>query len=94
MLDTAASGSLADLVAIAGDTDRVVTVADAVRASELGVRHCLAENDSTVLADGAALGAQADYTPHVAANYPLDKIADAHQKSERGHPRGKIVVTV
>ncbi len=41
VLDMAASGSLPDLVAIAGDADRVVTVADAARAGELGVRHPL-----------------------------------------------------
>ncbi|MFJ1761339.1 NADP-dependent oxidoreductase [Amycolatopsis sp. NPDC088138] len=94
VLDTAASGSLADLVAIAGDADRVVTIADAARASELGVRHYMAENDSAVLAEGAALGARGEYTPHVAATYPLDKIAEAHRESERGHTQGKIVVTL
>jgi NADPH:quinone reductase-like Zn-dependent oxidoreductase len=92
VLDAAASGSLADLVAIAGDADRVVTIADAARASELGVRHYLAENDSAVLAEGAALGARGEYTPHVAATYPLDEIAEAHRESEHGHTQGKIVV--
>ncbi|MFG1642516.1 NADP-dependent oxidoreductase [Amycolatopsis sp. NPDC049252] len=94
VLDTAASGSLADLVAIAGDPDRVVTIADAARASDLGVRHYLAENDSAVLAEGAALGARGEYTPHIAATYPLDEIAEAHRESERGHTRGKIVVVL
>jgi NADPH:quinone reductase-like Zn-dependent oxidoreductase len=94
VLDTAASGSLADLVAIAGDADRVVTVADAARASELGVRHCYAENDSAVLAEGAALGARGGYAPHLAATYPLAEIAEAHRESERGHTQGKIVVTL
>lgn len=94
VLDTAASGSLADLVAIAGSVDRVVTVADAARASELGVRHYFAENDSALLAEAAALGARRGYTPYLAATYPLDKIADAHRESERGHIQGKIVVTL
>jgi NADPH:quinone reductase-like Zn-dependent oxidoreductase len=94
VLDTAASGSLADLVAIAGDADRVVTVADAARASELGVRHLYAENDSAVLAEGAALGARGGYAPHLAAAYPLAEIAEAHRESERGHTRGKIVVVL
>ncbi|MFJ5985283.1 NADP-dependent oxidoreductase [Lentzea sp. NPDC092896] len=94
VLDTAASGSLADLVAIAGSADHVVTVADTVRASELGVRHLLAENDSAVLQEGAALGAQGGYTPYIAATYPLDKIAEAHQESERGRTQGKIIITL
>ncbi|MFE1506625.1 NADP-dependent oxidoreductase [Streptomyces sp. NPDC058726] len=94
VLDMAASGSLPDLVAIAGDADRVVTVADAARAGELGVRHLYAENDAAVLAEGAALGARGGFTPHLAAIYPLDEIAEAHREAERGHTQGKIVVTL
>lgn len=94
VLDMAASGSLPDLVAIAGDADRVVTVADAARAGELGVRHLYAENDATVLAEGAALGNQGRFTPHLAATYSLDKIAEAHREAERGHTQGKIVITL
>ncbi|WP_030378266.1 MULTISPECIES: NADP-dependent oxidoreductase [unclassified Streptomyces] len=94
VLDTAASGSLPDLVAIAGDAGRVVTVADAARASGLGVRHVYAENDSAVLAEGAALGGRGLFVPHLAATYPLERIAEAHRESELGHTQGKIVVTL
>ncbi|MEU5459686.1 NADP-dependent oxidoreductase [Streptomyces globisporus] len=93
-LDLAASGSLADLVALVGDGDRVVTVADAARSAELGVRHVYAENDATVLAEGAALGGKGAYTPYVQATYPLDRIADAHREAEGGHVQGKLVVTL
>ncbi|MCY1136896.1 NADP-dependent oxidoreductase [Actinoplanes sp. Pm04-4] len=89
VLDTAASGSLPDLVAIAGHADRVVTVADG-RAGELGVRHISAGNNAALLAEGARGG----YTPYLAATYPLDKIAEAHRESERGHTQGKIVVVI
>ncbi|WP_083971322.1 zinc-binding dehydrogenase [Actinoplanes awajinensis] len=94
VLDAAASGSLADLVAIAGGPDTVVTVADAAGALELGVRHLYAENDSAVLAEGAALGEKGGYTPHLAATYPIDKIAEAHRDAERGHTQGKLVVVL
>ncbi|MGW5580366.1 NADP-dependent oxidoreductase [Micromonospora chokoriensis] len=94
VLDAAASGSLADLVTIAGSAGRVVTVADAARASKLGVRHYYAENESAVLAEGAALGARGGYTPYLAAKYPLDKITEAHREAERGHTQGKIIVTL
>lgn len=90
VLDVAASGSLADLVAIAGSPDRVVTVADAARAEQLGVRHFYAENNPVVLAEGARGG----YDPYLAATYPLEKIADAHREAEGGHTQGKIVVTL
>ncbi|MER7887755.1 NADP-dependent oxidoreductase [Streptomyces fimicarius] len=93
-LDLAASGSLADLVALVGHADRVVTVADAVRSAELGVRHVYAENDAAVLAEGAALGGRGAYTPYVQATYPLDRIADAHREAEGGHVQGKLIVTL
>ncbi|MFH9674567.1 NADP-dependent oxidoreductase [Streptomyces sp. NPDC017405] len=94
VLDLAASGSLADLVAIAGHADRVVTVADAARAGDLGVRHLYAENDAAVLAEGAALGSRGRFTPHLAATYPLDEITEAHREAERGHTQGKLVITL
>lgn len=89
VVDTAGSGSLPDLVAIAGDASRVVTIADHKLAGGLGVRHIMAENDSRLLAEGA----RSEYRPHVAETFPLDRIADAHRSSEQGHTQGKIVVT-
>ncbi|MFJ4185343.1 NADP-dependent oxidoreductase [Kitasatospora sp. NPDC089509] len=91
-LDTAASGSLDDLVAITGDATRVATVADHARGERLGTHVVNAENDSTLLAEAADLGRQGRYTPHVEQAYPLDRIADAHLHAERGHMRGKIVI--
>ncbi|WP_395758951.1 NADP-dependent oxidoreductase [Streptomyces althioticus] len=94
VLDTAASGSLGELVRIAGDPSRVVTVADHQGAGRLGVRVADAVNDSTWLAEAAALGARGRYTPRVERTYPLEEIAKAHAHSEGGHVRGKIVVTL
>ncbi|MFD9238826.1 NADP-dependent oxidoreductase [[Kitasatospora] papulosa] len=92
VLDAAASGSLADLVEIAGGPDRVVTVADHVNAERLGVRVANAVNDSALLAEAAALGEQGRYVPRIDRTYPLEEIAQAHAHSERGHVRGKIVI--
>ncbi|MFJ1702641.1 NADP-dependent oxidoreductase [Kitasatospora sp. NPDC088346] len=94
VLDTAASGSLADLVEIAGSPDRVVTVADHMNAARLGVRIANAVNDPGLLAEAARFGAQGRYTPRVEQTYPLEEIARAHAHSERGHARGKIVTLV
>ncbi|WNV86057.1 NADP-dependent oxidoreductase [Umezawaea sp. Da 62-37] len=94
VLDAAASGSLAELVAIAGSADRVVTVADFVNAPALGVRVVSAENDSSILVEASELGGRGAYTPHVAEEFPLDRIAEAHALAEKGHTLGKIVIKV
>ncbi|WP_282085248.1 NADP-dependent oxidoreductase [Streptomyces tendae] len=94
VLDTAASGSLGDLVAIAGDTKRVATVADHVRGQRLGTHVVNAENDSALLAAAAELGGQGRYTPRIERAYPLERIADAHTHAERGRTRGKLVISV
>ncbi|MEU8238377.1 NADP-dependent oxidoreductase [Actinoplanes missouriensis] len=94
VLDAVGSGSLPDLVAIAGDPSRVVTVADHMLAGGLGVRHYTAQNDSAVLAEGAGYGAKGAYTPFVAETFPLEKIAEAHRYAERGRTQGKVIVTI
>jgi len=93
-LDTAASGSLADLVAIVGDPARVSTIADYTNAHRLGVHLANAENDFTLLAEAGELGRQGRYTPRIERTYPLEQIAEAHAYAERGHTRGKIVIRV
>ncbi|MEU0133951.1 NADP-dependent oxidoreductase [Streptomyces sp. NPDC006296] len=93
-LDTAASGSLADLVAIVGDPARVSTVADHSGAARLGVHLVNAENDSTLLAEAGELGRQGRYTPRIERAFPLERIAEAHAYAELGHVQGKIVVRV
>lgn len=94
VLDTAGSGSLPDLIAIAGDPERVSTVADHANAQRLGVHMANAANDPALLAEASDLGRQGRYTPRIERTYPIDEIADAHTYAERGHVRGKIVITV
>ena len=94
VLDTAASGSLPDLIEIAGDPERVSTVADYTNAQRLGVHLANAENDPALLAEAGELGRQGRYTPRVEQTYPLEQIAQAHAYAERGHTRGKIVVRI
>ncbi|CDR06856.1 NADP-dependent oxidoreductase [Streptomyces iranensis] len=93
-LDTTASASLDDLVAITGDPTRVVTLADQAGGQRLGTRVLGADNDSTLLSAAAELGRQGRYTPRIEQAYPLEEIADAHAHAERGRTRGKIVVCI
>src|SRR5262249_30314084 len=93
-LDTAASGSLTDLIAIVGDPSRVSTIADYTNAQRLGVHLANAENNSTLLAEAGELGRQGRYTPRIDRTYPLDRIAQAQTYAELGHTGGKIVVCI
>ncbi|MEV8315086.1 NADP-dependent oxidoreductase [Streptomyces sp. NPDC059900] len=92
VLDTAASGSLGDLVAIAGDPTRVATVADHAGGQRLGTHVVNAENDPALLSAAAELGQRGRYTPRIEQSYPLEQIAEAHAHAERGRTRGKIVI--
>ncbi|MFI9564572.1 NADP-dependent oxidoreductase [Streptomyces rishiriensis] len=93
-LDTAASGSLGDLVTVTGDPKRVATVADHAGGQRLGTHVVNAENDSTLLSAAAELGRQGRYTPRIEQTYPLERIVDAHAHAERGRTRGKIVISI
>ena len=101
-----AGGALPDLVAIAGDPARVVTIADFDAAAHGVHMSHGAPADET----GAALGAHADpMAVHglaiavtlanegrlrvpVAATFPLTEAAAAHELSETRHANGKIVL--
>jgi NADPH:quinone reductase-like Zn-dependent oxidoreductase len=99
VLDCAGSGSLPDLVALAGDPDRVVTVAD-LNAAAYGVHLSHSGGPGADpqalggLAVAAALAEQGRFTVPVAAAFPLEDAVAAHELSETGHARGKIVLTL
>ena len=93
-IDTAGSGSLADIVAIVGDAARVATIAD-FGAGALGVTLVSGNaNAAAHLADASRLGANGSYTPRVQTTYPLEKAADAHAHVQGGHTRGKVVIAL
>jgi NADPH:quinone reductase-like Zn-dependent oxidoreductase len=101
-----ARGALPDLIAIAGDKDRVVTIAD-FAAAEHGVHmshSAPADETGTAVGAGAdplarhgldvavTLAAQGRLRMPVAAVFPLEEAAAAHELSETRHARGKIVL--
>ncbi|MFJ9615296.1 NADP-dependent oxidoreductase [Streptomyces noursei] len=97
VLDAAGKGSLAELVAIAGDPHRVVTIAD-FDAERHGVRFSRSEAGESPGWAGLPLAADlADrgrLTVPLHAVFPLAETARAHDVSAAGHARGKIVITV
>jgi NADPH:quinone reductase-like Zn-dependent oxidoreductase len=97
-----AGGALPDLVTIAGDPSRVVTIAD-FRAADHGVHmsHGAPVDGSLGAADpvavhglAIAVGLAEEGRLHipVAATFPLADVAAAHELSETKHARGKIVL--
>lgn len=96
VLDTAGKGSMQDLIAIAGDPGRVVTIAD-FSAGRYGVRVTGAGSDPQrfdALPKAARLFEDGRLSIAIDSRFPLDEAAKAHERSEGGHLTGKIVLTV
>ena len=95
ILDTAGSGSLADLILIAGGPDRVVTVAD-LNAGALGVHlvDATSGNPSAALRELADIAADGQLSVTISETFPMERLADAHALSQSGHVRGKLIVTI
>ncbi|MFZ0092024.1 MAG: NADP-dependent oxidoreductase [Solirubrobacteraceae bacterium] len=96
-LDAAGGGALPALVALTGDPDRVVTIADFQGAQETGVRTTGgpgSERAWYALRMAAELIEAGEFSIPVAQTFPFDELAAAHRVSETGHPRGKLIVLV
>lgn len=100
-LDAAGSGSLADLVAIAGGADRVLTIIDAANAEQLGVRMSRSAGEGAAVSNGQrALAAAARYAEQGELVIPIHQcfeladVAAAHTASESRRARGKIVISM
>ena len=96
-LDAAGAGALPALVELTGSPGRVVTIADFLGAQETGVEfsggmgtaravHALSEIGDLIEAG--------EFTLPVSETFPLEQIAEAHELSQRGHVRGKLVLLV
>jgi NADPH2:quinone reductase len=74
--------------------DRIETIASFEKAQELGVKADGSSTASTpeVLTEMANLVASGAIEIPIAATYPLDRVADAFEKLEQRHTRGKIVL--
>jgi NADPH:quinone reductase-like Zn-dependent oxidoreductase len=96
-LDASGGGMLPALVELTGAPERVVTIADYAGAEQTGVPFSGGtgtERAWHALADVAQLITDGRFRLPVAQTFPLADIAEAHQISESGHPRGKLVLIV
>jgi NADPH:quinone reductase-like Zn-dependent oxidoreductase len=94
-LDTAGRGALVDLIEITGSPDNVVTTAD-FSAPEHGVRATSGADKRAwqALGQAAELYEAGEFSMPVEQAFPLDQAAEAQRRSQAGHVRGKLVLTV
>ncbi|WP_329209712.1 NADP-dependent oxidoreductase [Streptomyces sp. NBC_00683] len=96
VFDAAGKGALAASVELRGGTaDRIVTIADA-DAAKYGVAFSAGggerQDEAERLAEYAALAAVGELRIPVAQTFALRDAARAHELSEAGHVRGKLVL--
>ncbi|HCS56450.1 MAG TPA: alcohol dehydrogenase [Gordonia polyisoprenivorans] len=72
----------------------VASITDARARDEFGGQYVWVRPDATDLAELARLGETGALTPEIAEVFDLADAAAAHERSESGHVRGKIVVRV
>jgi len=96
VLDASGRDVLAMSVELAGGPDRVVTIADG-RAAEYGVRFSSGAGGdplAEVFVEVLPLLERGALRVPIERTFPLERTADAHRLSEKGHLLGKIVITV
>jgi NADPH:quinone reductase-like Zn-dependent oxidoreductase len=95
VLDVSGSGVLAGSVELVGGPERVITVVDPAEAGTVGV-HFSGGGAEARVAEGQAAALElfraGTLDLPVRAALPLAEAAAAHELSERGHGRGKIVL--
>ncbi|MER7835909.1 NADP-dependent oxidoreductase [Streptomyces sp. NPDC096040] len=93
VFDTVGGEALTSSANLLAPEGRMASVADP-DVVDFGGRYCFVRPDAEDLKRLAALAEQGAVTVHVSETFPLERTADAHRRSEEGHTRGKLVVTV
>ncbi len=97
VLDMGPGGALAELVAIAGDPGRVLTISDFQDAEAHGVLVTGGPGTTRrwdALDHAAALVEEGRLSLPVAQTFALDQVAEAERLSQSGHVSGKLVLLV
>ncbi|MDI2125939.1 NADP-dependent oxidoreductase [Yinghuangia seranimata] len=93
-LDTAGPDALYASVEVVADRGRILTMVADETARDLGLPEWSGVRSGALLGELAQLWVDGAFTLHIRATYPLERAADAHRDVERGHGRGKVVLTV
>jgi NADPH:quinone reductase-like Zn-dependent oxidoreductase len=93
-LDLVGHGSLPDLISLTGDPDKVITIAD-FSAGELGVTISTGAAPAVhALDEVSRLVDEGRFTVVVEDVLPWTDASVAHERSQAGHVRGKLVLVV
>ncbi|WP_406433999.1 NADP-dependent oxidoreductase [Streptomyces sp. NBC_00631] len=93
VFDTVGGEALTASANLLAPEGRMASIADP-DVVDFGGRYCFVRPDAEDLTRLTALAEQGALTVHVAETYPLKAAADAQRRSQEGHTRGKLVVTV
>lgn len=94
IMDFAGGPSLDATPDLLTEGGRVVSIADARARTEFGGHYLWVRPDAGQLAELAHLTAAGELRVEIAGTYSLDEGAAAYAALEKGHTRGKIVVTI
>jgi NADPH:quinone reductase-like Zn-dependent oxidoreductase len=93
-LDLAGSGIIPELIELTGDANKVLSIAD-FSASDYGAQVSAQPGDRRgAFTEAARLFAAGKFGIPTEHEYPLERVNDAHAQSEKGHARGRTVLTV
>ncbi|MFF3750611.1 NADP-dependent oxidoreductase [Streptomyces sp. NPDC002018] len=97
VFDVAGRGALPDSIELrGGTTDRIITIADP-HAADHGVAFSSGVTapgrKHAALAENVRLAARGGLRLRIARTFPLTEAAKAQETSEKGHARGKLVIT-
>ncbi|MFE0748075.1 NADP-dependent oxidoreductase [Gordonia sp. NPDC058843] len=94
VLDYVGGETLDSVPAVLRDGGTVASITDARARDEFGGQYVWVRPDAADLAELARLGDAGDLTPEIAEVFDLEDAAGAHERSQSGHVRGKVVVRV
>ncbi|WP_238419620.1 NADP-dependent oxidoreductase [Gordonia sp. 'Campus'] len=94
VLDYVGGDALDSVTEVLREGGTVASITDARARDEFGGHYVWVRPDSADLAELARLGDTGELKPEIAEVFDLADAAGAHERSESGHVRGKVVVRV
>jgi NADPH:quinone reductase-like Zn-dependent oxidoreductase len=92
--DLVGGDALREVAPLAMDPSKIVSIADAATATELGGGPVVKNRNSALLEAIAVLAGNGTVRPYVTSVFPLHKAGEAIALVETGHATGKVVVEV